>query len=188
MIEFAANSAGEGSNSPRKPLCAMQRGEGRISRTRGGRQRLSVPPIFLLGGDLNHIQRIRLSCKVCVADSRIDRPEAIPMRSEMKITRKIANEFGVLSDQDRMVVEVWFDLIETQDFDEGLPTRAFSYGNLQFKREPMPDVAQRLLSMRSLHLTGAGIQVGIRLQSLDSFTVVTAIREVHQAGKQEAAA
>ncbi len=110
------------------------------------------------------------------------------MRSEMKITRKIANESGVLSDHDRLVVDVWFDLIETQDFDEGVPSRAFSYGNLQFKREPIPAVAKRLLSLRSLHLTGAGIQAAVRLQSLDSFTVVSVIREVHKEGQREAAA
>ena len=110
------------------------------------------------------------------------------MHSEMKVIRHIKKELGVLSDHNRMIVEVWFDLIETQDFDEGVPSRAFSYGNLQFKREPKPEIAKRLLSMQSLHLTGAGIQTAIRLHTLDSFTVVSAIREVRIQGKREVAA
>ncbi len=100
------------------------------------------------------------------------------MRSEMRIVRRITDELGVISDCDRLIIGVRFDLIETQDFDEGVPVRTFSYGNLQFHRDPKPDLVSRLLSLNSVNLTGAGVQTAIRLQTLNSFTVVSEIREM----------
>ena len=107
-----------------------------------------------------------------------DSEKSPTMRCEMKTVRKITDELGVISDHDRLVISVQFDLIETQDFDEGVPVRSFSYGNLQFHRDPKPELVSRLLSLRSVNLTGAGVQTAIHLHSLNSFTVVSAIHEM----------
>jgi hypothetical protein len=99
------------------------------------------------------------------------------MQREMKTLRTIANQAGTISDRLRLTVKVRFDLIETQDFVDGVPDLEFSYGNLRFSDESEPQVLPLIRCRNHLTLQGGGIQTTIRLNGPTAFTVTSSITE-----------
>lgn len=99
------------------------------------------------------------------------------MRKDFITTLQIINEAGALSGHGGLKLDVYFDLIEMEDIVDGAPCRKFSYGNLRFRDRLESSVVSLFLSKSRLMLTGGGIQTEVRLYSLNSFTVVGAIRK-----------
>lgn len=101
------------------------------------------------------------------------------MGGEIKAVEIIVDGRGIISCTDQPEIKVRFDLVGTQDFNDGLPGQTFCYGDLQFECDPNGREASNLLSWPSLILTGAGIQTDIHLNTLHTFTVLGAIRETN---------
>jgi hypothetical protein len=100
------------------------------------------------------------------------------MERQMKATRTITNQQGVFLHSNGSRIKVHFDLTETQDFVDGLPDLQFAYGNLRFAEKEKLLFSLLVLSHTLVVLEGGGIRAGITLNSLDTFTVMGAIREV----------
>ena len=94
------------------------------------------------------------------------------MRSEMRTTRVIVRAAGTLSDGRRLHLPVHFDLIETQDFHDGLPGLTFSYGNLELDEAPAELLSGGLRRIPHLYLVGSNAALEIHMHSAESFTVV----------------
>ncbi len=105
--------------------------------------------------------------------------------NEIRTTLQILNEEGSISWPGGSKLSVRFNLIEMQDFTNGIPGRKYSYGNLQFRDHLESSVVLVFLSRTRLVLTGGGIQTAICLYGLNSFTVAGAIRPI---GESEQAA
>jgi hypothetical protein len=97
---------------------------------------------------------------------------------EMRTTRRIENESGTISDSFGLKIPVRFDLIETQDFIEGIPVGNFTYGNLRMEKDRAAKVASLVMYRARLLLTGGGIQASVRLFEFGAFTVMSPIMEV----------
>ncbi len=99
------------------------------------------------------------------------------MCSEVRVNKEIADQPGLLSCPESLDLEVRFDLMETQDFSDGVAGGKFSYGNLRFVHPLTAPVAALLMSHTRLALKGGGIQTTVCFNQLDAFTVVSAIQE-----------
>jgi hypothetical protein len=98
---------------------------------------------------------------------------------EMKTTRRIENQEGTISDPFGLNIPVCFDLIETQDFIEGVPVRNFTYGNLRLEKERGATISSLVVyQARLLMLTGGGIQAAVRFFGPDAFAVLSEIKEI----------
>ncbi|MFZ0743336.1 MAG: hypothetical protein WAM85_02975 [Terracidiphilus sp.] len=106
---------------------------------------------------------------------------------ETQTTLQIINEPGTISCPGSFKLDVYFNLIEMQDFHDGVPGRKYSYGNLRFRDQLESSVVLLFLSKTRLVLTGGGIQTAVCLYGLNSFTVMGAIRKI-QEGTQVVAA
>ena len=95
----------------------------------------------------------------------------------MRTLRTVANQAGTISDCLDLKVKVRFDLIETQDFVDGVPDLEFSYGNLRFTDELDPQISSLIRSHTRLTLQGGGIQATIRLNGPGAFTVTSPITQ-----------
>ena len=100
-------------------------------------------------------------------------------RNESKTTLQVINEAGTISWPGGFKIEVYFNLIEMQDFADGVPGRKSSYGNLRFRDHHESSVVLLFLSKTRLILTGGGIQTAVCLYGLNSFTVMGTIRKIH---------
>jgi hypothetical protein len=103
------------------------------------------------------------------------------MRIEMKTTRVIVNQEGRISDGAGLDVPVRFDLIGTQDFEDGVPGVEFSFGDLRFGDEARHRIASLAISRKPLILVGGGVQATIVLNGPDAFTAMSAVLEVRMA-------
>lgn len=101
------------------------------------------------------------------------------MSREMRTKKVIANEAGTLSDRVHMNVKTYFDLVETQDFIDGVPDLEYSYGDLRCGEEARPRLSTLALSRKPLILAGGGIQTTILMSGPNAFTVMSVIREIH---------
>lgn len=99
--------------------------------------------------------------------------------SETRTNLQIMNAEGTITCPSSFKLDVNFNLIELQDYNNGVAGRKYSYGNLRFRDHLESSVALLFLSRTRLVLTGGGIQAAVSLYGLNSFTVVGAIREVH---------
>jgi hypothetical protein len=99
------------------------------------------------------------------------------MCSEMMTKRVLVNEAGTISDCHGWNIKVRFDLVETQDVVDGVPSPEFSFGNLRYKDIHAPQVMLRVRSRAELTLDGAGLHSTFVLNSPDAFTVMGAILE-----------
>jgi len=97
------------------------------------------------------------------------------MCNEVRVTREILNANGILSSPRFSDIQVRFDLIETQDFVDGIAGGKFSYGNLRFVDKPAAPVREFLMSHTRLVLKGGGIQTTVCFNELNAFTVVSEI-------------
>jgi hypothetical protein len=97
----------------------------------------------------------------------------------MRTTKVIANEAGTISDSVHTKVKVHFDLIETQDFVDGVPDLEFCFGNLRFGDEVKPRISSLARFGAPLVLAGGGIQTTILLNGPNAFTVMSVIKEIH---------
>ena len=88
-----------------------------------------------------------------------------------RATRDILNKEGKISYLGGSELDVNFDLVELQDYIDGLAGRRYSYGRLRFKRQLEPDIVLQLLSTSRLVLTSEGISAKLCLYNLNSFTV-----------------
>jgi hypothetical protein len=96
----------------------------------------------------------------------------------MKTKRVISNEAGTISDCVRTEVKIHFDLVETQDFVDGVPDLEFSFGNLRFGDEATPEISSLAQFRAPLVLSGGGIQTTILLNGPNAFTVMSVIKEI----------
>jgi hypothetical protein len=100
------------------------------------------------------------------------------MRREMKTIRLITNEAGTITDSVHTKVKVHFDLVETQDFVDGVPDLEFGFGNLRFGDEATPQISSLALFGAPVVLAGGGIQTTILLNGPNAFTVMSVIKEI----------
>lgn len=105
------------------------------------------------------------------------------MRKDFSTTLQIINEPGTLSSQDGLKLDIFFDLIEMEDIAGDTVGRKFSYGNLRFRDRLESSIVDLFLSKSRLTLAGGGIEAGVRLYSLNSFTVTGEIVECELVGK-----
>jgi hypothetical protein len=105
---------------------------------------------------------------------------------EVITTLQILNEEGSISWPGGSRLSVRFNLIEMQDYTNGVPGRKYSYGNLQFRDHLESSVVLVFLSRTRLVLTGGGIQTPVSLYGLNSFTVTGPILKIE--GNKEIAA
>jgi hypothetical protein len=96
----------------------------------------------------------------------------------MKTIRVIENEAGIISDCARTKVKVYFDLVETQDFIDGVPDLEFSFGNLRFEDESNHKISSLAQFRAPVVLSGGGIQTTILLNGPNAFTVMSVIKEI----------
>jgi hypothetical protein len=108
-------------------------------------------------------------------------------RIETRTTLQIINQEGTISWPGGGGISVYFNLIEMQDFHNGVSGRKYSYGNLRFRDHLESSVVLLFLSRTRLILTGGGIQTAVCLYGLNSFTVMGAIRQIHTARENVAA-
>ena len=99
------------------------------------------------------------------------------MTRKMATKRVMINEPGTLSDRLETKIRVHFDLIETQDFVDGVPDLEFSFGNLRFGDEATLSVLSHSFSRTPLVLEGGGICTTILLSGPNAFTVMGVVRE-----------
>lgn len=99
--------------------------------------------------------------------------------NETRTNLQIMNQAGTITCPGSFKLDVNFNLIELQDFKDGVPGRKYSYGNLRFRDHLESSVVLVFLSKTRLILTGGGIQAPVSLYGLNSFTVVGAIRKIH---------
>ena len=100
------------------------------------------------------------------------------MNNDIRLTKEIIDEAGSISGPCGLKVEVRFDLIELQDFIDGVAGRKHSYGHLRFRDQLEPSIVLLLLSKSRLILTGGGIQAALCLYRLNSITVAGPIDEI----------
>lgn len=96
--------------------------------------------------------------------------------TETRTTLQIIDAAGTISWPGGSL-NITFNLIELQDFTDGAPGRKYSYGNLRFRDRLESSVVMLFLSRTRLTLTGGGIETGVCLYGLNSFTVMGAIQE-----------
>jgi len=108
-------------------------------------------------------------------------------KSESQTTLQIINEAGTISWPGGGRISIYFNLIEIQDFHDGVPGRKYSYGNLRFRDHLESSVVLLFLSRTKLTLTGGGIETAVCLYGLNSFTVMGEIRTIHSASEWVAA-
>jgi hypothetical protein len=96
----------------------------------------------------------------------------------MKTIRLISNEAGTITGRMQTNVKVHFDLIETQDFVDGLPDLEFGFGNLRFGDEATAQISSLARFRAPLVLAGGGIQTTILLNGPNAFTVMSVIKEI----------
>jgi hypothetical protein len=104
--------------------------------------------------------------------------ENIGNRTETRTNLQIINEAGTISWPGGSSIDVTFNLIELQDFTDGVPGRKYSYGNLSFRDRLESSIVLLFLSRTRLVLTGGGIQTAVCLYGINSFTVMGAILEL----------
>jgi hypothetical protein len=109
------------------------------------------------------------------------------MARKMMTKRVFINQPGTLSDRLETKIKVHFDLIETQDFADGVPDLQFSFGNLRFGDEATPSVLSAVDLRTPLVLAGGGISTTILLSGPNAFTVVGFVHET-SVGDAEVAA
>ena len=107
--------------------------------------------------------------------------------NESKTTLQIINEAGTISWPGGGSISIYFNLIEIQDFNSGVPGRKYSYGNLRFRDHLESSVVLLFLSRTKLTLAGGGIETAVCLYGLNSFTVMGPIRRTHSASEGFAA-
>jgi len=100
------------------------------------------------------------------------------MLREMKTIRLISNEAGIITDRVHTKVKVHFDLVETQDFVDGVPDLEFGFGNLRFGDEAKDRISSLARFRAPLVLAGGGIQTTILLNGPNAFTVMSVIKEI----------
>jgi hypothetical protein len=100
------------------------------------------------------------------------------MRREMRTVNLISNKAGTISDCVRTNVKVHFDLVETQDFVDGVPDLEFCFGNLRFEDEAKQEISSLVLFGAPLVLAGGGIQTTILLNGPNAFTVMSVIKKI----------
>jgi hypothetical protein len=94
------------------------------------------------------------------------------MRSCVRSKKVFENEIGRISGCNGLDIKVRFDLVETQDFVDGVPSLIFRYGNFRYAEEHISQVHSNLLCGALLKLRGRGIEVSISLNNPDKFTVI----------------
>jgi hypothetical protein len=109
------------------------------------------------------------------------------MHREMKTIRTIANEPGTISNSAHTSVGVYFDLVETRDFVDGIPDLEFSFGNLRFPEEADPRIFTLAQFRAPLVLSGGGIETTILLNGPNAFTVMSAVKEIQISNEKRAA-
>jgi hypothetical protein len=100
------------------------------------------------------------------------------MNREMRTLKVISNEEGTISNCVHSSVKVHFDLVETQDFVDGVPDLEFSFGNLRFPVEAKPQISILANRRMPLILSGGGIETTILLNGPNAFTVMSVIKEI----------
>jgi hypothetical protein len=96
----------------------------------------------------------------------------------MRTIKVISNEEGTISDCVHTSVKVQFDLVETQDFVDGVPDAEFSFGNLRFSDEANPKLSFLAQFRAPVVLAGGGIETTILLNGPNAFTVMSVIKEI----------
>lgn len=99
------------------------------------------------------------------------------MRNCVRSKRVLVNEKGRISGCEGLDIMVRFDLVETQDFIDGIPSLIFSYGNFRYEDKHTSQVVSRLLCGALLNLKGCGIDTVISLNGPYTFTVMNALSE-----------
>jgi hypothetical protein len=99
------------------------------------------------------------------------------MSTEMRTNRVFMDQPGRISDTEGMNISIHFDLVETQNFVNGVPGPEFAFGNLRYPEKHKSQVLSRLHARTRVNLQGGGIQTTVFLNSLTSFTVMCAIAE-----------
>jgi len=108
---------------------------------------------------------------------RLECPVENTMCGEMMTKRVLVNETGIISDCHGWNIKVRFDLVETQDLVDGVPSPEFSFGNLRYKNRHASQVKLRVGSRAQLYLDGAGLHSTVVLNSPNAYTVIGAIME-----------
>lgn len=105
--------------------------------------------------------------------------DTVGTRTETRTTLQIIDAAGTISWPGGSL-NITFNLIELQDFTDGLPGRKYSYGNLRFQDRLESSVVMLFLSRSRLTLTGGGIETAVCLYGLNSFTVMGKIQNAIQ--------
>ena len=105
------------------------------------------------------------------------------MNNETRVTMRLANEAGTVSNSEGLNLQVSFDLIELQVLVGGVADRIYCYGCLRFRNRLEPSIMSLLRSQSRLTLTGDGIQTDLCLHGLNSFSVMGTIREMREGGE-----
>jgi hypothetical protein len=100
------------------------------------------------------------------------------MHRIMRTKRMMSNQAGTISNCVQTEVKVLFDLVETQDFVDGVPDLEFSFGNLRFGDEASHQISSLAHHRAPLVLSGGGIQTTILLNGPNAFTVMSVIKEI----------
>lgn len=99
------------------------------------------------------------------------------MQTQTRTNRQVFDIPGTITSPDGFEVEVHFDLIEFEELIDGFPGPKSSYGVLRFADPLDPSIEPRLLSATHLVLTGGGMQTGLCLYRLNSFTLTESLHE-----------
>ena len=97
------------------------------------------------------------------------------MGQETKIVRSIRDAAGTISYLRSAVLPVHFDLLETQEFLNGLPVFSLSLGNLRYDAKSERIFSAFVSSHARLILEGGGIQATVYLHKANEFTVMGTI-------------
>ncbi len=80
------------------------------------------------------------------------------MNSQTRVTMRIANEAGTISNSKGLSLQVSFDLIELQVVVDGVAGRKYCYGCLRFRNRLEPSIMSLLRSQSRLTLTTPGFK------------------------------
>jgi hypothetical protein len=99
-----------------------------------------------------------------------------PMARETRVTRRINWQKGILKDKAGLVVKVQFNLIQTQDFLDGMPMLKRAEGSLEF--ESGSDAWNMTSMPESKTLVGGGIRAEVIVMSENSFKTTGPIVDI----------
>jgi hypothetical protein len=116
----------------------------------------------------------RYKGKGFAAGLRYDQAEAA-MGRETKIVRAIRDAVGTISYDEGLYIAVHFDLLETQESVDGVPSASFGMGNIRYEAKSKQIVSTLMRSPTRLVLQGGGIQAASFLHRTNEFTVMNLI-------------